>query len=85
MLGVCNSSAKTYVFGAEVACAIRSAAARGEVADLLRARKGSNAFRARVCSMSIARLGCYLSKCFERENWASVGRSIPVMVTVVPG
>lgn len=34
MLGVCSSSAKTYVFGAEVACVIRSMAARGEVADL---------------------------------------------------
>lgn len=34
MLGVCSSSAKTYVFGAEVAWVIRSMAARGEVADL---------------------------------------------------
>jgi len=39
------------VWGAEVACVIRSAAARGEVADLERARKGSRALRARCCSM----------------------------------
>lgn len=30
---------------------MRSAAARGEFADLERARKGSRALRARVCSM----------------------------------
>jgi hypothetical protein len=39
------------VFGALVACMIKSDAARGEVADLLRARKGSRALRALVCSM----------------------------------
>jgi hypothetical protein len=34
-----------------VACDIRSDAARGEVADLLRARKGSSALSAFVCSI----------------------------------
>ena len=38
--GVWRSSAKTKVFGAEVARVTRSAAARGEVADLERARNG---------------------------------------------
>jgi hypothetical protein len=51
MLGVCKSSAKTYVFGAEVAWVTRSAAARGEFAVLESARKGSKALRARVVSM----------------------------------
>ena len=51
ILGVCKSSAKTYVFGAEVAWVTRSAAARGEFADLESARKGSKALRARVDSM----------------------------------
>lgn len=51
MFGVRNSSAKTYVLGALVACEIKSEAARGEVADLLRARKGSSALSALVCSM----------------------------------
>ena len=36
MLGVWSNSAKTYVFGAEVAWVMRSIAARGEVADLAR-------------------------------------------------
>ena len=35
----------------------RSAAARGEFADLERAKKGSSALRARVCSMP--RCGCW--------------------------
>lgn len=39
------------MLGAEVACVIRSAAARGEVADLERARNGSRALSARCCSM----------------------------------
>lgn len=51
MLGVCSNSAKTYVLGALVACTTKSDAARGELADLLRARKGSSAFRALVCAM----------------------------------
>lgn len=51
MFGVCRSSANTYVLGALVAWTIKSDAARGEVADLLRARKGSRALRALVCSM----------------------------------
>lgn len=51
MFGVCSSSAKTYVFGALVACTTRSEAARGDVADLLRARKGSSALSALVCSI----------------------------------
>jgi len=51
MLGVCSSSAKTYVLGALVACETKSEAARGEVADLLRARNGSRALRALVCSI----------------------------------
>ena len=38
--GAWRSSAKMNVFGAEVARVMRSAAARGEVADLVRARKG---------------------------------------------
>jgi hypothetical protein len=57
MFGVCSSSANTYVFGALVACTIKSDAARGEVADLLRARKGSRALRAFVCSMVVAEKG----------------------------
>lgn len=52
MFGVCSSSAKTYVLGALVACEIKSEAARGEVADLLRARNGSRALSALVCSMA---------------------------------
>ena len=36
MLGVWSSSAKTYVLGAEMACVIRSTAARGDVADFER-------------------------------------------------
>lgn len=40
------------MLGAEVAWVTRSAAARGELADLERARKGSRALRARVCSMT---------------------------------
>lgn len=39
------------MFGAEVALATRSAAARGELADFDKARKGSSAFIARCCSM----------------------------------
>lgn len=46
MLGVSSSSAKTKVFGAEVACVIRSTAARGEVADLESRVNGSRAFKA---------------------------------------
>jgi len=38
--GAWRSSAKMKVFGAEVARVMRSAAARGEEADLVRARKG---------------------------------------------
>lgn len=48
---MCRSSAKTKVLGAEVACVTRSLAARGEVAVLLSARKGSSALRAFVCSI----------------------------------
>ena len=59
MFGVCSSSANTYVFGALVAWTIKSDAARGEVADLLRARNGSRALRALVCSM--ARFGIRVS------------------------
>ena len=51
MFGVLSSSAKTYVLGALVACVIRSEAARGEVADFVRARNGSRALSALVCSM----------------------------------
>ena len=40
MVGVSRSSAKMKMLGAEVARVMRSAAARGEVADLERARKG---------------------------------------------
>lgn len=40
MGGVWRSSAKTKVFGDDVARAMRSAAARGEVADFERAKKG---------------------------------------------
>ena len=38
--GVERSSAKMKVLGAEVALVMRSAAARGEEADFVRARKG---------------------------------------------
>jgi len=73
MLGVCRSSAKTYVLGAEVACEIKSAAARGDAADLLRARKGSSALRALVCSMLAGVLFDYRSKSGEgsRGLWVS--------------
>lgn len=37
MFGVWRSSAKMYVFGADVAWVMRSAAARGEFADFERA------------------------------------------------
>lgn len=40
-----------YVPGAAVARVMRSMAARGDVADLVRARKGSKAFRALICSI----------------------------------
>lgn len=40
-----------YVFGDEVAWVMRSAAARGEVADLASARKGAKALSATDCSM----------------------------------
>ena len=49
MLGVWSSSAKTKVFGAEVAWVMRSIAARGEVADLERRMYGSRAFSAFCC------------------------------------
>ena len=39
------------MFGAEVACVTKSAAARGEVADFDNARNGARALMARVCSM----------------------------------
>jgi len=45
MFGCCNSSAKTYVLAALVACVIRSEAARGDVADLARAMYGASAFK----------------------------------------
>ena len=48
MLGVWRSSAKTKVFWAEVAWLTKSAAARGEFADLERRMKGSRALSA-VC------------------------------------
>lgn len=40
-----------YVFGDDVAWVMRSAAARGEVADLARARNGARALRATDCSI----------------------------------
>ena len=49
MLGVWSSSAKTKVLGAEVAWVTKSAAARGELADLERRMKGSRAFKAFCC------------------------------------
>lgn len=54
MLGVWRSSAKTYVLGAEMALLMRSAAERGEVADLERRIKDSRALRAFCCVGSIA-------------------------------
>lgn len=51
MLGACNSSAKTYVFGDEVACVMRSAAPRAEFADFANKTKGSRALVALNCSM----------------------------------
>lgn len=50
MAGVWRSSVKRKVFWAEVARVTRSAAARGDVADLERARKG---YRVSVSVMSI--------------------------------
>lgn len=52
MLGCCNNSAKTYVLGEEVAWVTRSAAARGELADLARAMKGARALMALDWSMT---------------------------------
>ena len=46
MLGVWSSSANTKVLEAEVAWVTRSAAERGDVADLERRMKDSRAFRA---------------------------------------
>lgn len=40
MTGVCKRSLKRNVFGADVALVTRSAAARGDVADLERAMNG---------------------------------------------
>lgn len=51
MFGCCNSSAKTYVFCAEVACVMRPAAALGAVADLASATNGASALMAREASM----------------------------------
>lgn len=50
----------------------RSAAARGEFADLERARKGSSALRARVCSM----LGC---GCWARFELGLLGELVEVV------
>ena len=49
MLGVCRSSAKTKVLGADVACVTRSAAALGELADLASKMYGSRALSAFCC------------------------------------
>ena len=49
MFGVCKSSAKMYAFGAEVARVTKSAAARGDVADLERSTYCSKAFKAFCC------------------------------------
>ena len=51
----------------------RSAAARGEFADLERARKGSSALRARVCSM----LSC---GCWSRFELGLLGELVGVGV-----
>jgi hypothetical protein len=51
MFGVCRSSANTYVWGEDVAWLMRSAAARGDVADLERRMNGSRAFIALSCSI----------------------------------
>lgn len=68
MFGCWRSSANTYVFWTDVACVIRSAAARGELADLARATKGARAFRARVCSMlSMDVLQLEVYACVVRE------------------
>lgn len=54
MFGVSRSSMKRKVFGAEVACFTRSAAARGELADLERRMNGSRALSAFCCTGSKA-------------------------------
>ncbi len=48
--GDCRSSVNIYVLGAEVARSMRSAAARGEVADLERAMNGCSLERATISS-----------------------------------
>ena len=53
MFGVQYNSPKQCVFGDEVACVIRSAAARGEFADEERRIYGSRAERARCCGGSM--------------------------------
>ena len=57
MFGVWSSSAKTYVLGADVAWVTRSAAARGELADLERRMYGSRALRAFCCVCSMVTEG----------------------------
>ena len=54
-----------------MACVIRSAAARGEVADLERARKGSRALRARCCSMMGSEKGTF-GRTVKRNESAKV-------------
>lgn len=55
MVGVSSSSAKTYVWGAEVAFVTMLATKRGDVAllDVARATKGCRASRARACVWSM--------------------------------
>lgn len=51
--GVCRSSVKTKVSGFDVARVMRSEAARGELADLARARKGCILISVHGLSMAI--------------------------------
>lgn len=67
-----------------MACTTKSDAARGEVADLLRARKGSKALRAFVCSMAgycgVAGPRGEIVGVVSRKLVVSVDRQLPLVV-----
>lgn len=65
------------MFGAEVACVMRSAAARGEFADFERATYGSKALSARCCSIlnaNVRLLSVFLDVCMFLKKRKDGGR-----------
>lgn len=74
MLGVSSNSAKKKVFGAEVACVMRSTAARGELADCERRMYGSRALRAFCCVGSM--LCVELGGKGERDGFGGEGKGV---------